>query len=209
MSYIYFGIILFAIYRELLFYIAIRQAYMHSDIYASRLSARTILVTQVPQRYRNEESLKSAFGPHVEHVWVNRNSRKLNSLVKRRDKVAMKLEEAEVALIVRTERQRKRVIHRGMFGATEAKFESDGPDEVEEGNAFSRWYNTVKRPTHRVAWGREVDTIDWCRSTLEELNPKVRRRQELQKAGEKGKLYSPSPHNRCFSTDRAGAIPPS
>ena len=169
---------LFVIYRELLYYIAIRQAYMHSDLYASRLSARTLMLTNVPAKYAGETELKAVFGGVgvVETVWMTRNNPKLRRLVARRDAAAMKLEEAEVALIRRADRQRRRQCRAD---------KTAGP---------SAWWwrcwrgsSEPKRPTHRVKWGRKVDTIDWCRAKLAEWNAQIGELQARHLQGEAGK----------------------
>ncbi|KAA8904862.1 hypothetical protein FN846DRAFT_907594 [Sphaerosporella brunnea] len=188
-SYLYFGFVLFIIYRELLFYVAIRQAYMHSDLYSSRLSARVLIITSIPERYRSVEALRAVFGPSVEHVWMNRQNRKLERLVKRRYNVAMMLEEAEVKLIRRLDKQRRRANRRN----TPIPTESNEPRTfiqrwLYNGNCVFRWINnSYKRPT-RWALGQKVDTITWCRARLETLNREVAQLQELTRTGEAGKM---------------------
>lgn len=174
-SYIYFSFVLFVVYRELIFYVAIRQAYMHSDMYAPRSSARTILITAIPVKFRSEQALKAVFGETVEHVRVNRKNPKLDKLLKRRNYTAMKLEEAEVALIRRSCHRELRIARWGIS--------EDG------GSLFKRWFTRLKRPTHRVRWGKKVDTIEWCRAELAKLNGRVSGLQELQRSGDSGEVY--------------------
>jgi hypothetical protein len=188
-SYVYFGFILFMVYRELLFYVAIRQAYMHSDLYSSRLSSRTLMITAIPERYGNEEALRTVFGSSVERVWINRHNLKLERMVKTREYVAMKLEEAEVELIKRSDKQRRRALRRN----TNVPAADNGSRGNK--NAVQRWFNnSYKRPSHLVKWGKKVDTITWCRAELEKLNRKVEQLQELTKSGEAGKTCALFPH---------------
>jgi len=186
-SYVYFSFVLFVAYRELIFYVAIRQAYMHSDIYAPRLSARTLLITAIPERFRSEKALKAVFGQTVEHVWINRRNPKLDALLKRRDYAAMKLEEAEVALIKRS-CNRERTMAR--WGGTETG-----------GNTVGRWFTRLKRPAHRVGWGKRVDTIEWCRAELAKLNGRVSGLQEAQRSGDAGEVYVLSFGFQCVGAD--------
>lgn len=174
-SYVYFGFVLFVVYRELIFYIAIRQAYMHSDMYAPRLSARTLLITAIPERFRSVEALKAVFGKTVEHVWINRRHPILDKLLKKRDNTAMMLEEAEVELIKRSCNRKRRVAR---WGVSETG-----------GNTVKRYFTRLKRPTHRVRWGKKVDTIEWCRAQLEKLNGRVSELQESQRSENSGKVY--------------------
>jgi hypothetical protein len=183
-SYVYFGFVLFVIYRELLFYVAIRQAYMHSDLYSSRLSSRTVMITAIPERYRSEEALRTVFGPSVEHVWMNRQNPKLERLVQKRDRIAMKLEEAETELIKRTDKQRRRALRRHADVPAVNGESVDG-----NGNAVQRWFNnTYIRPSHRIMWGKKVDTISWCREQLEILNREVQQSQKQTKTREAGTM---------------------
>lgn len=183
-SYVYFSIVLFVIYRELLYYIAIRQAYMHSDLYASRLSARTLMLTNVPAKYAGETELKAVFGGVgvVEAVWMTRSNPKLRRLVAQRHAVAMKLEAAEVALIRRADRQRRRRCRADKTAGSSARW-------------WRCWQGSSepKRPTHRVKWGRKVDTIDWCRAKLAERNAQVDELQARHLRGEAGKGYDCRP----------------
>lgn len=176
-SYVYFGIVLFVVYRELLYYIAIRQAYMHSDLYASRLSARTLMLTNVPAKYAGEAELKAVFGSvgTVETVWMTRSNPKLKRLVARRDAVAMELEAAMVALVRRTDRQRRRRRTDKTAGSSPQWW------------ACWRGSSEPKRPTRRVKWGKEVDTIDWCRAKLAKWNAQIEELQARHLSGEAGK----------------------
>ena len=97
-SWLFYGFVLFTIYRELIFFTTMRQAYMLSPIYSTRISARTLLVQTIPAPCLNESALRRVFD-HVKRVWIPTDTSSLDDLVAERDKIAMKLEAAEVKLI--------------------------------------------------------------------------------------------------------------
>src|SRR4051812_32732510 len=85
--------------RESIYYINLRQAYLLSPYYASRLSSRTVMFTSVPDEYLVEENVRRMLGDSVRRVWIASDVSDLEDEVKQRDKVAMKLEAAETKLI--------------------------------------------------------------------------------------------------------------
>lgn len=93
------GFILYMVVRECVYSINIRQAYLMSPFYADRLSSRTVLFTCVPRQYLHEGRLRAIFGTAVTKVWLPRDTEDLEHLVKERDQTALRLENAEFALI--------------------------------------------------------------------------------------------------------------
>jgi hypothetical protein len=85
--------------RECLYYINLRQAYLLSPFYANRLSSRTVLYTNVPRSYLDEDRIRWILGNSVKRVWIPQSTRELDDLVKEREQTAMRLEKAEFALI--------------------------------------------------------------------------------------------------------------
>ncbi|KAJ5281038.1 hypothetical protein N7478_006410 [Penicillium angulare] len=94
--------ICFTFFYELRVYIRMRQAYMTSPQHRLRASATTLLVTAIPQEWLSYDALNGLFDVFpggVRNIWVNRNFDELNDKVKRRRKVALKLEAAETSLV--------------------------------------------------------------------------------------------------------------
>ncbi|KAF8538848.1 hypothetical protein BDD12DRAFT_840620 [Trichophaea hybrida] len=188
-SWLFYGFVLFTIYRELVFFTTMRQAYMLSPIYSTRISARTILVQTIPLHYLNETALRRIFD-NVKRVWISTDTTKLDDLVQERNEVAMKLEAAEVKLIKLADKERTK-----QSGNTEHPPKDHQPGteaEGESGSVAARWLPRSKRPTHRLKpiIGQKVDTIDWCRGKLAELNPKIDELQSVERAGDGKKLNS-------------------
>jgi len=177
---IFFSIILYMITRESIYYINLRQAYLMSPLYASRISSRTVMYTSVPEEYMNEEKLRRMLDPGVRRVWLQTDCEELQEKVEERDTVAMKLEGAETALVKTANGNRLKAAKKGERNdSQEAAVEANG--------ALSERYLSAKeRPTHRLKFliGKKVDTIDWCRAELKRLIPEVDAAQAKHLAGD-------------------------
>lgn len=184
---IFFTFILYMITRESIFYINLRQAYLLSPLYASRMSSRTVLFTSVPEEYMEETKLRRMLGPAVRRVWFATDCKKLEEKVKERDKAAMKLEGAETKLIVSANGARVKNEKKGHRSASEEAAIGEG-----SGSMAARYLPPKKRPTHRLKMliGKKVDTIDWCRGELKKLIPEVDRMQNEHRDFKAKKLNS-------------------
>ena len=171
--------------RESVYYINLRQAYLLSPLYAKRISSRTVLFTSVPKDYQNEAKLRRMFGPQVKNLWIANNCKEIEELVGDRDKIAMKLEAAETKLVKLANKNRLKAQKKG--GTVEPVIDPPQADvEGESGSVASRWVKPKQRPTHRLKpiIGKKVDTINWCRSELARLIPKVEALQAKIRAGD-------------------------
>lgn len=183
-GWVFYGFVLYMILRECIFYINLRQAFYLAPQNARRISSRTVLFTAVPGKYLDEGRIRQVFGNTAKNVWVTGETDKLDDQVKERTKAAMKLEKAEVKLlkIANTNRVKGNAV-----AARDDK--NISPQDTETGDISARWVPLDKRPTHRTGplglWGRKVDSLDWCRSELERLNPEIAENQEKYKAGDK------------------------
>ncbi|KAK9322090.1 hypothetical protein V1517DRAFT_276783 [Lipomyces orientalis] len=164
----FFGFVLFAIYREFIYFISVRQAVLTSPQYWNRVSFRTVLFQTVPESYLNERTLLSLF-PEARNVWINRNHKVLADKVDKRDKLALQLEAAEVKLLKTAVKKR-----------LNADKKAGADTTVEQGSTIDAYVPEKKRPTRRLKpiIGKKVDTIQHNRSELAELNPEVKRMQD-------------------------------
>ncbi|CAD0088728.1 unnamed protein product [Aureobasidium vineae] len=172
------------LFFESIYYINLRQAYLLSPYYASRLSSRTVLFTSVPDEYLNETNLRRMLGESVERVWIPTDTGDLEDEVKERDKTALKLEAAETKLIKAANAARLKVNKKKAKKDNEDIALEELTPDVEGGSAASRYISAKDRPTHRLKplIGKKVDTIDWCRAELEKRIPKVEEMQNKHKA---------------------------
>ena len=89
-------------FDELRNYIRMRQAYMTSPQHRLRASATTVLVSSIPSKWCTIEALEGlydVFPGGLRNIWINRNFDELSDKIKKRDKLAKKLENAETELI--------------------------------------------------------------------------------------------------------------
>jgi len=110
---LFFGFILALITRESIYYINLRQAFLLSPTYANRISSRTVLFTSVPAPYLDEHKLRKVFGEAVRRVWITGETKEVDEVVEERDKVAFRLEAAEVKLIKLANAERNKAIKAG------------------------------------------------------------------------------------------------
>lgn len=177
------GFVFYMVARESIYYINLRQAYLLSPLYANRMSSRTVLFTSVPKAYLDEGILRRMFGKSLKNIWIANECEEIEKLVEERDKVAMKLEAAETKLIKLANTHRIKSMKKGGQNseAPGAANETNG----ESGSLAARWVPIKKRPTHKLKplIGKKVDTINWCRSELERLIPKIDALQADYRAG--------------------------
>ena len=172
--------------REHIFYINLRQAYLLSPLYSDRISSRTVLFASVPDVFLDPRKIRAMYGNKVKNLWIASDCKKAEELVEERDKVAYKLEAAEVKLIKLANTNRIKAAKKS--GASHEEGEALGQHDVngESGSIAARYVPAKKRPTHRLKplIGKKVDTINWCRSELERLIPEVEAEQAIHRSGE-------------------------
>ena len=180
------GFVFYTIARESIYYINLRQAYLLSPLYASRMSSRTVLFTSVPAEYLDETRIRRMFGKQLKNLWIASDCKELEKKVEERDKVAYKLEAAETKLVKLANKAHAKSIKKGTSHHEEEHLGNTGEVDRESGSAAARWIDPKQRPTHRTKFliGKKVDTINWCRSELERLIPEVEALQAKHRNGE-------------------------
>jgi calcium permeable stress-gated cation channel len=183
-AWILIGFVFFMVTREMIYYINLRQAYLLSPLYASRISSRTVLFQAVPNEYANEAKMRRMFGEELKNVWVASDAKKLEEMVEARYKACIKLETAETKLIKLANSAR---LKKDKSATTEqSSVDADEEYAAESGSAAGRWVEKKNRPTHRLKplIGKKVDTINWCREEIARLNPLIEAEQDKYRAGE-------------------------
>lgn len=171
----------YVVTRESLFYANLRQAYLNSPAYSSRMSSRTVLFMNVPPEYRNEKKLRQVFGDSIRRIWITSECKELDKLVAQRDKFSYKLEGAETKLIRKANKFRIDALKKG-------KTSSDICQDCEPNDPFAN--TAVKRPTHRLKllFGKKVDSIHWYRSELARVTEEATLLQQKHLEGEAKQL---------------------
>lgn len=171
--------VFYVVTRESLYYANLRQAYLNSPAYASRISSRTVLFMSVPEAYKEEKKLRQVFGDSIRRIWITSDCKELQKKVNERDKIAFKLEAAETKLIRRANKVRMQSVKKG-------EFSSDVSLDCESSNPG--WSHKVKRPMHRLKFfGKKVDSIHWYREELAKVTEQV---MDLQKKHQDGEAKS-------------------
>jgi hypothetical protein len=164
--------------RETIYFINLRQAFFLAPRNASRLSSRTVLFTDVPKRELDKTRLRSIFH-QVERIWMATDCKELEELIKNRDEVAFKLEDAEIELSHMANKIKLKE-KGGSHG-----FRRQNPETV--GSAAAVLVKDKKRPNHKTKRiiGKKVDTIEWARKELPGLIEKVKSEQQKHRNGSK------------------------
>lgn len=171
LSWIFFGLVLFYIYREMLFYVSLRQAVLTSESNRGLLSSRTVVISSVPDKKLDEEYLRSVFSG-VKHVFIPREAKELMKTVEERNKLAAKLEAAENTVMKKATKKYLKVEKKG----------GELKDDV---------WSYAKKPTHRLGKiplvGKKVETIAYAKKQLPVLERKLENLREKYHTNAKGK----------------------
>jgi hypothetical protein len=143
---LYLGFILYMISRECVYFINIRQAYILSPYYANRLSSRTVLYTCVPKRVLEERKLRKVFGDAVKAIWIPRETKELDMLVKEREQTADRLEKAEIALIKKANVAYQKALKSGHPDIGSGRLSQDSQSKEMERSAGSASLNSPGSP---------------------------------------------------------------
>ena len=180
------GFVWYMIARETIYYINVRQAFLLSPLYANRISSRTVLFSAVPDDFLDGKKIRRLFGKKMQNYWIATDCKELEELVAERDKVALKLEEAEIKLLKSANAARLRSIKKGAASHEEESIGAVTDINSESGSAAARWIKPSDRPTHKLKpiIGKKVDTINWCRVELGRIIPEIEALQAKHRAGE-------------------------
>lgn len=165
-SWVFFGVVIYAIYHEVVYYTTFRHALQTTPLYDSLISSRTLLLLDIPKTYLEEVEVRLAF-PAVNNVWYSRDYKELSKKVKERTKLASKYEGALNKVLTKAMKVRAKAIKKNE-PVPEPENELD--KYLEDGK---------KRPTHKLKFliGKKVDTLDYGVEKLGELNREIKEEQ--------------------------------
>lgn len=164
-AWLFFGTVTLLIVRERLRLIGARQAVQLDKANAARLSTRVVLYLNVPRHDLDTTNIEATFGAQATKSWTADNVDELQRLVDRRKEVALGLETAQVSLAKGANHEVLSQHSRRLHGTQVPNIELE--------------YN---RPKHRLlpVLGAKVDTIDWSRNTIRDLNEQIKTLQVQQ-----------------------------
>ncbi|KAK6459199.1 uncharacterized protein RJT20DRAFT_148771 [Scheffersomyces xylosifermentans] len=175
-GWVFYGGVVFVIYRELFYYNSLRSAVLASPKYAKKLSSRTVLFQTVPDSLLDEKQLYKMFNG-IRRIYVARTARDLESKVSKREDLVKKLEGAENKLLKI---------------AVKNKLKADKKGTPIESADISSYVPEKKRPKHKIGgfFSKKTDTINYCKEEIPKIDAEVK---EMQK-----KFRSNRPKNSIF-----------
>ena len=175
-------------------YVRVRQHYLISRAHSSTAQACTILVTGIPPKYLSESALTRLFSHlpgGVRKVWVNRDLGDMPELYNRRLKTCKMLESVETSLLNKAiKRNSKKEKKTAKAGHKEEGSTPSNDPEAARIVPVEELVPREDRPTHRLppfTWlpfsipfvGKKVDTIEWAREQVHELNVQLEQRRDI------------------------------
>ncbi|KAI9509025.1 hypothetical protein F5148DRAFT_1283361 [Russula earlei] len=178
--------------HEMKHYVHVRQEFLVSHAHSSTAQACTVLVTGIPPEYLSESALTRLFSNlpgGVRKVWINRDLKDIPDLYDRRLKACNTLESAGTSLLSMAvkcnNKKRKKAAKAGSKdNGAEGDPEAARKAPIKELVPKQDW------PSHRLppfSWlpfsipfiGKKVDTIEWAREQVHELNTELKQRHEI------------------------------
>ncbi|KAL8939311.1 MAG: hypothetical protein Q9211_002791 [Gyalolechia sp. 1 TL-2023] len=181
---------LYRMYREKVNFIDVRQRFLTSPEHRLKASARTILVTNIPNEYRSKEALEALYDVFVDNddrskltVWVNRDYKTLKTLVARRRGLCHALEKEELRILrLVNKRYRKsgEVLNRHQstekFGQESPVLDDEDNVHFEQAqhkisNAFEKDCSEEKQLWHKYLKPSAASQLSLVRSKDDEWQP--------------------------------------
>ncbi|ODV79507.1 DUF221-domain-containing protein [Suhomyces tanzawaensis NRRL Y-17324] len=164
-GWVFYGSLIYVIYRELFFYNSLRSAALSSPKYARQLSSRTVLFKCVPDSLLDEKQFFKMFDG-VTRVHIPRTCRTLEAKIKQREGLVTKLEVAENKLLKL---------------AVKHKLKADKKGEtIEPADEISAYVPEKKRPTFKPhgMFTLKVDTIRYCLEEIPKIDEEIKQMQK-------------------------------
>ncbi|GAV52255.1 hypothetical protein ZYGR_0AG02460 [Zygosaccharomyces rouxii] len=165
LSWIFYGAVVFTIYRELYYYIMVRHALQTTPMYDSLVSSRTLVITELHSEMVDEEAMLNVF-PRADRAVFAHDEVELQKLVAERAKSAQKLEGALNKCLNKCVKMKRKAD------------EKVGVPEV-DGDRLEDYIPEKKRPKRRLGkWkipflGEKVDVIEYDSKRIGELNEDI------------------------------------
>jgi len=176
-GWIWYGAVIYVIYRELFFFNSLKNAVLSTPKYAMSLPARTVLFQCVPDSLLDGKQIFKIFNG-VKRIYVSRTSKQLEDAVNTRAAMVNRLEIAENKLLKKAVKNKMKADKKGVT--------------LEPADEISAYVPEKKRPRYRAGglFSSKVDTIRHCQEQITILDEKVK---QLQK-----KFRHTQPNNSLF-----------
>ncbi|KXN72091.1 DUF221-domain-containing protein, partial [Conidiobolus coronatus NRRL 28638] len=131
LAYFFIAATVYVCVRLMREYIKRKRSYLSDPSYCNKPHARTLFVGSIPAKLQNTEQLAKIFGVYpggITHITINRSTKKLDRLIKKRDDIHNKMELAETQYIIACNKAGEKVTrpaHRtGYFGFSGPRVDS-------------------------------------------------------------------------------------
>ena len=178
-GWVFYGAVVFVLFRELYFCNSLRAAALSSPKYALKRSSRTIMFRFVPDSLLDTKQVFKLYNG-VKRIYLSRYSRQLVSKVILRDNLVTGLETSQTKLISKAVKSYNKEV---------AKAKKKGTT-IEVTDDIYRWVPDKKRPKKGSLFSKKEDLIEYYRKEIPRLDKEVR---SLQK-----KYASFPPRNTVF-----------
>ncbi|SCU84251.1 LAMI_0C06810g1_1 [Lachancea mirantina] len=175
LSWLYFGLVIYVLFRELYYYVSLRHAVQTSPLMDGLLSSRTMLITELSPDLSNESEMQRRF-QNCRSVVFARDHSELEKLCKERAKYAKKYENTLNKVIRKSLKVRRKAEKKG-------KLEELVKNKPE--NDLETYIPQNKRPRHRLGkiplpfvGGEKVDTMEYSCKRIAELNDEINAKQQ-------------------------------
>ena len=182
LSWIFFGLILWCVYRELYYYVTMRHAVQLSPLVQSMTSSKTVILTDCDSSMIDEDVVKREFD-NVQKVTVGKDFTELEKNCQERDKISMKLENLlnkqinkSVSKVTKWSKKGKSVEDE-LEGKPKEDFQSYTKKRPHH-KLKTKWYNKIPL----IGGGEKVDSIDYYLKRIDELNKEISYQQESWKS---------------------------
>lgn len=178
LSWIYFGFILWVIYREMYYYTTMRHAIQVSPLIQSLVSSKTVFLIDCDMAALDQDLIKKEF-ENVESVKVAQDFTKLEKNCQERDKISSKLENLLNKQINKAMKKvakwskKGKPVDEGLAGKPKEDFQSY-TNKRPHHRLKEKWYNKIPL----VGGGKKVDSIEHYLTRVDELNKEIAQQQE-------------------------------
>lgn len=182
-SWIYYGAIMFTIYRELHFYVTLKNMLLSTPYYATKLSSRVVIFQTVPNQYINEHEFFKLFDG-VKQIHVAKTCKALTNKINERASLVSKLENSLNKIIKK---------------AVKIKIKKDKKNEpIELENELVSYIPQKKMPVFKEKFliGKKHDLIEYCKERIPKLNEEIRKLQNGEEIE-----YDPKNDKKFFGKD--------
>lgn len=174
LSWIFFGLFTYVIYKELYYYVVFRHAMQTTPLYDGLLSSRTVIVTELHKSIAQEGEMQMRF-PKASNVAFAYDLSDLQELCKERAKNAAKYEAALNKVLNKCVKMTRNKTQKQLD-----KLYNNGTKPKDD---LETYVPHKKRPKHRLGklplclGGKKVNTLSYSSKRIGELNEEIHEKQ--------------------------------